>query len=65
MPHAYAGHDVENLVEQLKVRILELLLKMQPKLKVKAAAESFAMLLNKHSNIEQFLSTMLSCLNSA
>lgn len=27
------GHDVENLVEQLKVRILELLLKMQPKLK--------------------------------
>ena len=29
-----AGHDVEDLIPQLKVRILELLLKMQPKLKV-------------------------------
>jgi len=31
---ASAGHDVEDLIPQLKVRILELLLKMQPKLKV-------------------------------
>ena len=29
-----AGHDIGDLIPQLKVRILELLLKMQPKLKV-------------------------------
>lgn len=28
------GHDIEDMIPQLKVRILELLLKMQPKLKV-------------------------------
>ena len=29
-----AGHDITGLIPQLKVRVLELILKMQPKLKV-------------------------------
>ena len=42
LDYIYAGHEVENLVQQLKVRILELLLKMQPKLKVKLSQQCLA-----------------------